>query len=151
MRLWHYKLVKNSLLPTSQLVAQFRELGSIFAKEDNHILINYIYNYDKDYLAQYTKLGLLDFKKRGYTPRKWDNINAYFYNPNLTATDITSAIDLLDSYITDKDIELSYNEHDNDYLTICYYNLKEKYTRGQKDFTDDMWNRLDDFYKEVIT
>lgn len=38
----------------------------------------------------------------------------------------------------------------DEYLTICYYNLKEKYLRGQKDFTDEVWNKLDKFYKEAL-
>ena len=45
MRLWHYKLIKEGLLPDSQLLAQWRELNSIYVKEDKHILINYIYRY----------------------------------------------------------------------------------------------------------
>lgn len=40
--------------------------------------------------------------------------------------------------------------HNNEYLTICYYNLKEKYLRGQKDFYDVIWYKLDNFYKGEI-
>ena len=43
-----------------------------------------------------------------------------------------------------------FTEHDNEYLTICYYNLKEKYIRGQKDFTKEVWEKLDNFYKQKI-
>ncbi len=52
MRLWHYKLIPY--LPKSQLLAQWRELNSIFKKQDKHILINYIYDYDKSYLINYS-------------------------------------------------------------------------------------------------
>lgn len=33
MRLWHIDLVKNGLLPKSQIIAQWRELNSIFKKK----------------------------------------------------------------------------------------------------------------------
>lgn len=52
MRLWNYELIENNLLPNSQAVAQWRELNSIFRKQDNHILINYIYNYNKETLME---------------------------------------------------------------------------------------------------
>ena len=41
---------------------------------------------------------------------------------------------------------LRYTEHNNDYLTICYYNLMEKYLRGQKDFDDETMWKLNEFY-----
>lgn len=47
MRLWHIDLITNSLLPKSQLLAQWSELNSIFKKQDKNILINYIYDTDK--------------------------------------------------------------------------------------------------------
>ena len=49
MRLWHIDLIPY--LPDLQLIAQWRELNSIFKKQDKHILINYIYNYDKVFMA----------------------------------------------------------------------------------------------------
>ena len=54
MRLWHYKLLPY--LPKSQLIAQWRELNSIYKKQDRHILINYIYDYDE----VFNKLGKLE-------------------------------------------------------------------------------------------
>lgn len=56
MRLWHYEIIPY--LPKSQLIAQWRELNSIFTKQDKHILINYIYNYPKDHLYTYSNLVL---------------------------------------------------------------------------------------------
>lgn len=52
MRLWHTDLIPY--LPKSQLVAQWIELNSIYKKQDNHILINYVYNYGKEYLLYYS-------------------------------------------------------------------------------------------------
>ena len=68
MRLWHYKLIP--FLPRSQLLAQWRELNSIFAKQDRHILINYVYEYQKKNLYYYTNLVLDEMRKRGYKTKK---------------------------------------------------------------------------------
>ena len=64
MRLWHYKLIKY--LPRQQLLGQWRELNSIFAKEDKHILINYVYEYDKEDLCAYTNSIIDEMEKRSY-------------------------------------------------------------------------------------
>lgn len=128
MRLWYYKILP--FLPTSQLSAQWRELNSIFKKQDNHILINYIYAYDKQTLYNYTQLVLQEMNKRNYNIKAWTNYNNYFSDADYTITDSM------------------FNEHDFEYLTICYYNLYEKFLRGQKDFSQDRFNQLDKFYKE---
>lgn len=47
MRLWHCEIIPY--LPKTQLIAQWRELNSIFAREDKHILINY-YNICNAYI-----------------------------------------------------------------------------------------------------
>lgn len=148
MRLWHYSLLENNLLPKSQLVSQWRELNSIFAKQDNHILINYIYDYDETYLAQYTKIVLLDMQKRGYSIKKWDNFNTYFFNYKVVpASDFTSAINVLETFLND-DIILSYEEHNDRYLLQCFMNLQEKYYAKQKDFDDVTYRKLLEFIKE---
>ena len=150
MRLWHYSLLENNLLPKSQLIAQWRELNSVFAKQDNHILINYIYDYDETYLAQYTKIVLLDMQKRGYSIKKWDNFNTYFFNYEVTpASDFTSALNVLETFLND-DIILSYNEHDDRYLLQCFMNLQEKYYRKQKDFSKQEYNNLYNFVSKKI-
>lgn len=83
MRLWNYELIKNNLLPNSQAVAQWRELNSIFRKQDNHILINYIYNYNKETLKNYTKLVVLDLWDRDYNIRDYKNTDTHFECYNL--------------------------------------------------------------------
>lgn len=130
MRLWHIDLIPY--LPNSQLIAQWRELNSIFKKQDKHILINYIYDYDKAYLLDYTTVVLNEMHKRSIKHRKnsFDKYNNYFTG------------------IKQSDKWLRYTEHNNDYLTICYYNLMEKYLRGQKDFTDDVMWKLNEFYNK---
>ena len=126
MRLWHIDLIPY--LPKSQLLAQWRELNSIFKKQDRHILINYIYDYDKEPLLIYTQAVMSEMGKRRYKIKSYENYSNY-----LGAT----------LYIDGTE----FKEHNHEYLTICYYNLKEKYLRGQKDFTDDVWKRLDEFYQ----
>lgn len=126
MRLWHYKLIP--FLPKSQLVAQWRELNAIFSKQTNHILINYIYDYPKSYLYNYTQLVINELKKRNYNIRKWDNFLSYFQD-------------------APKDINKNeiFKKHDDEYLKICCYNLKEKYLRGQADFSDEYYNNIKKF------
>ncbi|HEY4532232.1 MAG TPA: pyrimidine dimer DNA glycosylase/endonuclease V, partial [Kurthia sp.] len=63
MRLWHTDLIE--FLPKGQLLSQWRELNSVFAKEDKHILINYIYEYPKEDLYIYTQLVMAEMTKRG--------------------------------------------------------------------------------------
>lgn len=137
MRLWHIDLLPY--LPKSQLLAQWRELNSIFKKQDYHILINYVYEYNKAYLFDYACMVLKEFRNRNFRITNTLNFYNYFYEYSYDAR-----IPLKNEY------ECKFREHDNDYLTICYYNLKEKYLRGQKDFTKEVWDKLDKFYKEQI-
>ncbi|WP_286923139.1 MULTISPECIES: pyrimidine dimer DNA glycosylase/endonuclease V [Lysinibacillus] len=123
MRLWHVDLLKY--LPKGQLLSQWRELNSIFAKEDKHILINYIYEYSKIDLYVYTEKVIKEMKNRGYQIRSYEKMNKYFEH--------------LESV---KHVKPFKNHHDNEYLQICYYNLKEKFIRGQKDFEVNMYNNL---------
>lgn len=126
MRIWHYKLIPA--LPKSQLVSQWRELNSVYNKQDNHILINYIYKYPKSTLKHYSDLVINEMIKRGYKITKWDNYNKYF-----------------DEIVADEE---NFDEHNNMYLEICYYNLMEKWIRGQKDFDLDTWIKIGNIMKE---
>ena len=38
-----------------------------------------------------------------------------------------------------------FDEHDENYLMICYWNLREKYLRGQKDFDKATFDKLHKF------
>lgn len=129
MRLWHYKLIPY--LPKSQLLAQWRELNTIFAgKDHDHILIRYaktsntcLYHYSVDVIREMIK--------REYKVN-FERFQEYFSK-------------VIYSYMYE-----NYPEHDNEYLTICYYNLKEKYLRGQKDFTKECWDKLDYFVRKEL-
>ena len=134
MRLWHIDLITNGLLPKKQLQSQWRELNSIYKKQDKHILINYIYNYSKDYLCSYSMAVIKEMASRNIKIRDWSKFNKYFQ--------------MID--IDNLSLKLKFKEHDKDYLTICYYNLMEKCMRGQKDFTLDVWCKLNEFYKKEM-
>lgn len=132
MRLWHYKLIPY--LPNSQLVAQWRELNSIFKKQDRHILINYIYNYDKEYLRTYTWDVIYETLRRGFKVNTMDNAAMYF-------GDVT---------FQECDESKRFSEHDKRYVRQCFYNLQEKHDRGQKDFTDECYHKLVQGYLRIL-
>lgn len=138
MRLWHYKLIPY--LPKSQLLAQWRELNSIFVSQNKHILINYVYEYPKLNLWYYTKLVTNEMFNRGFrlSKRSMQNADRYF-------GDICASLDETLEFTDPFD-----NHHTNGYLKQCFYNLQEKYDRGQKDFTKEMMVRLEKFVKEEL-
>ena len=149
MRLWHYKLIP--FLPKSQLIAQWRELNSIFKKQDKHILINYVYEYNKLELEEYTCLVLNEMIKRKIKIHSWDTFSKYFkYNPSDHSVD--SIIGFRIQHMKDMlgGNKLFKNHHTNRYLLQCFYNLQEKYDRGQKDFSKEQYERLEEFVKNEI-
>lgn len=136
MRLWHYELLQY--LPNKQLLGQWRELNVIFKKQKKHILINYVYEYPKLDLYHYTEIVIDEMKKRGYKigDKSIENANNYF-----------------------KDVEFLYgvggfngipfkNHHNFRYLLQCFYNLQEKYDRGQKDFSKSQYLVLEHFVEK---
>ena len=124
MRLWHYELIPY--LPKSQLIAQWRELNSIFKKEDKHILINYIYSHDKECLRTYAWAVIDEMNARGYKINSMVNMARYFGEKTFLECDET----------------MVYPEHNDRYLRQCFCNLQEKYDRGQKDFTREVYSDL---------
>lgn len=131
MRLWHWQLIPY--LPKSQLLAQWRELNSIFKKQDKHILINYVYEYEKIDLHEYSLMVTKEMARRGYN-FKLDNFFAYFRNVECCKG---------------RGLYVPFRcHHTKRYLKQCFYNLQEKYDRGQKDFTiEQMW-KLEEFVKK---
>lgn len=127
MRLWSYQIIP--CLPDSQLLAQKRECDLIWkdisnGKKTNHILINYIWKYPEQErnlrLASYYYLLEEEFNKRGF--RFKDNYPVLIYKTEL--------------------YNKPFIEHDNRYLIQCFYNLQEKYDRGQKDFSQERYLKL---------
>lgn len=118
MRLWHKYLL--TVLPREQLVAQWRELsacaGSITLKgSPNHVLVNFITDYDYDHFISYAYYLREEMTQRGYRTMEsvWKKIIALKPSYNILP------------------LEAIYPDIMNDtYWIICYYNLKEKYLRG---------------------
>lgn len=133
MRLWHYELIPY--LPNSQLLAQKRECDLIWSdlakgKQTNHILINYMWQY-KDpatELCIYYSLLAAEFEKRGFK-----------FNYKIPD-------DVVDDGVVIDPIPF-YRHHNFNYLLQCFYNLEEKYERGQKDFSKEQYNKLEQFIK----
>ena len=118
MRIWHTFLI--NVLPREQLVSQWRECSalasSIISKDTpNHILVNFILDYDYDHFISYAYYIREEMTKRGYRTMNsvWNKIVAL--KPNWTLLPLN---------------EVYANKMDNFYLTVCYYNLKEKYMCG---------------------
>lgn len=133
MRLWHYKL--TPYLPKKMLVSQWRELIAIKRQWEKetliHPLVSYVKNYDKTYFSSYTYEIYTEMLKREI------NCRHIFMKEILEF-----------SKAKEKNYNVSYFEHDNEYLKICYYNLKEKYLRGI--VKEDEWKLLDDFYQSEL-
>ncbi len=125
MRLWHYKLI--GVLPKKMLVSQWRECRAIKRQWEKgtliHPLVSYVKKYDKDYFAYYTHHIYLEMLKR-----------------NIKCKD--SYMQEIISFCSYRlwQENLNYLEHDNQYLEICYFNLKEKYIRGI--ITQEEWNKI---------
>lgn len=141
MRLWHYQLIPY--LPKSQLLAQWRELNSIFKKQPKHILINYIYEYPKKDLYYYSILVIGEMIKRSYAIHNLENMQQYF---NLDDAVMYLGIPNADKFTLETTIFK--NHHNFKYLQQCFYNLEEKYDRGQADFSQEQYEALSNiFYK----
>ena len=118
MRLWHKGLIP--VLPREQLVAQWRELSAIAGAikkngTPNHILVNFVLNYDYDHFINYAGMVRAEMNRRGYRTMNsvWEKITSLKPDWNFLSYD-----------------EI-YKEKMNDiYLKICYYNLYEKYICG---------------------
>ena len=134
MRLWHKDLIP--VLPREQLVAAWRELsaiaGSIQLKgTPNHILVNKVLDYDYDHFITYTATVRSEMTARGYRTmdKVWNKI--ILLKPNYNIIPI-------------KDVYPKWM--DNEYLTICYYNLKEKWICGGIKLED--WQKIEKLYVE---
>lgn len=121
MRLWHTDLIP--VLPRQQLCGQWNELGSIYKNQDNHMLINFVYDYPKENLYNYSVKVINERQKRGY---KYDLTNFCNYFDG-------EKIDYMKEPFTEK--------MDDEYLAICYFNMLEKYRCGG--MTDEEWQKID--------
>jgi uncharacterized protein (TIGR02328 family) len=133
MRLWHKDLIP--VLPREQLVAQWRELSSIAGAiqkngTPNHVLVNFVLDYDYEHFISYAYNVRLEMTQRGYRTMNsvWDKIISLKPDYKIIAID-----------------DIYSNIMDNRYLTICYYNLLEKYIRGG--IREEDWNKIKEVYE----
>ena len=134
MRLWHKDLIE--VLPRQQLLGQWRELNSIYKKQDKHILINFIYDYDITDIIWYSTLIYDEMVKRGY---KCDTKN---FKKRYSMTMETA-----------KCVSIPYNaifknKMNERYLKQCLYNLQEKYDCGG--ISQEEWQKIEDKFGGVM-
>lgn len=132
MRLWHTDLI--SVLPREQLVAQWRELSAIAGaiqkkSTPNHILVNFVLDYDYDNFISYAAEVREEMTKRGYRTMNsvWEKITSLKAN-----------------WVKLPHNEIYKEKMNNVYLEICYYNLYEKYLCGgieKKDWDNIYWEK----------
>lgn len=132
MRLWHKDFI--SVLPREQLVAQWRELsaiaGSIQKKgTPNHILVNFVIDYPFDHFITYANIVRTEMTKRGYKTNQAVFDKIVSLKPNWETIDFE---------------ELYKEKMDFEYLTICFYNLREKALCGGLPKNDAI--KIYDFY-----
>lgn len=134
MRLWHTSLI--GALPREHLVAQWRELsaiaGSIQTKgTPNHVLVNFVTNYDYDHFISYAYYIRQEMTNRKYRTMNsvWEKIVSL--KPDWTLLPLE---------------EVYKNKMSDFYLTVCYYNLYEKFDCGMFDNFDE----IEKIYRRII-
>lgn len=135
MRIWHTDLIK--VLPREQLVSQWRECSSIAGAiqkngTPNHILVNFVLNYDFNHFISYAYYVREEMTHRGYRTMNsvWEKIVAL--KPN---------------YLMVPKNELYRGKMNSDYFDICWYNLYEKYLCGG--IKDEDWRKIDELAKST--
>lgn len=93
-------------------------------------------------------LVISEMTNRGYKIRNSDNLCEYFAD-----LFIKEVINFLNN-IPIKKLQFEHifiRHHNEDYLVKCYYNLKEKFDCGQKDFSEVEWLAIEKkFGKRVL-
>ena len=128
MRLWDKNLIK--VLPREQLVAQWRELSAIAGAiqkngTPNHILVNFVLDYDFDHFITYAQLVRDEMTQRSY--RTMQSV-------------MDKIISLKPDYIPVAFEQLYADKMTIDYLQICYWNLYEKFVCGG--ISDNEWDQI---------
>lgn len=128
MRIWHRDFIR--VLPREQLVGAWRELSAIAGAiqkngTPNHLLVNFVLDYDHDHFISYAYYVRQEMTSRGYRTMDsvWNKIVAL--KPNYTL------LPLNDLY--ERKMNLTY-------ANICYFNLFEKWLCGG--ISDEDWNKI---------
>ena len=134
MRLWHTSLIP--VLPREQLVSQWRECSAIAGKiqtsgTPNHVLVNFVTDYDFDHFISYAYYIRQEMTARKYRTMNsvWDKIVSL--KPDWTLLPLE---------------EVYKNKMNDFYLTVCYYNLYEKFDCGMFDNFDE----IESIYRRII-
>ena len=134
MRLWHSALIP--VLPREHLVAAWRELSAITGKiqlngTPNHVLVNFVMDYDFDHFISYAYYIRQEMNARKYRTMNsvWEKIVSL--KPDWKLLPIE---------------EVYKNKMSDFYLTVCYYNLYEKYDCGMFDNFDE----IEKVYRRII-
>ena len=132
MRMWHKDLIP--VLPREQLVAQWREISAIAGNINtkgtpNHILVNPVMEYPMSHFITYAAAVRAEMTRRGYRTmdKVWDKICSVVHDYNILPLN-----------------EIYKDWMDKDYMTICYYNLFEKFLRGS--ITEKDWSSIKSTY-----
>jgi len=132
MRLWHTSML--SALPREQLVSQWRECSAIASSiqkkgTPNHVLVNFIMDYDFNHFVSYAYYVRQEMTTRGYRTMDsvWEKIKSL--KPNF----ILIPID-----------KIYKNKMNATYSTICYYNLFEKFLCGGISLTE--WEKIENWW-----
>lgn len=132
MRLWHYKLIP--VLPNAMLVSQWRECIAIKRQWEKgtlkHRLVSYVKDYNKLYFLNYVNRVIEEMYSRNI---KFKDI---YYNEILNFC-------WNGAFVSNN---LMYQEHNDRYLTQCYYNLEEKHDRGI--ISDEEWEPTNNLWWE---
>lgn len=119
MRLWHKDLI--DVLPTKQLVSQWRELSAIVGAIEkngtpNHMLVNKVLEYPSSHLMLYSLLIKQEMEDRGFKPSLavMKKINDYCVKNGGYKK------------VLEYD-ELFKDWHNDRYYKQCFYNLQEKF------------------------
>ena len=115
IRIWHRDFIK--VLPREQLVAQWRELSAIAGAiqkngTPNHLLVNFVLDYDYDHFISYAYYVRQEMTSRGYRTMDsvWNKIVAL--KPDYTLLPLNDVYE---------------RKMNTTYFNICYFNLFEKW------------------------
>ena len=133
MRLWHKELIHY--LPRQQLLGQWRELNAMYKQlktkgKVTHRMVSYL-NYDLESFWKYSRLVMMEMFFREYKVTK----SEFYY-------EILNRTSLKDDYT------ITFEEHNDDYLIQCIFNLEEKHDRGM--INDKEWQEINKYFGNFI-
>ena len=143
MRLWHKDLIPY--LPNQQLLGQWKEIfmvkGCLEKKgATNHFIVSYCDDANPLDIVSYGLLVKKEMNERGFNTdnKKWIKFIEYFMPDVLISEPLV--------FLAQRNIFK--REHNEEYLRICYRNLREKFIRGRID--QDDWDRFQSGYTYLV-